>query len=84
MSDTRPLFVIAAEIKRDWRDKNGLSKVYFGAVPYLDAMSRLDTIGDRYGEDPAKDIVVYFLSNAATWRGDTAKRIKAELKALIK
>lgn len=72
----RPLCLIAREIRKEWK------KVYFGAVPYLDAMSTLDTIHDKYGCDDAKSIVLYFLSNASTWRGETAKRIKAELKAL--
>jgi len=29
-------------------------------------------------------IVRYFLSNATTWRGETARRIKAELKQMLK
>ena len=73
---TRPLYEIAREIKQDW------TKVYFGAVPYLDAMSTLDSIEDNYIMDSGKSIVLYFLSNASTWRGETAKRIKAELKAM--
>lgn len=72
----RPLFEIAAEIKKDWK------KVYFGAVPYLDALQCLERIGDNYGCDSAKSIVRYFLANAQTWRGEVAKRVKAELKSL--
>ena len=72
----RPLSVIAREIRRDWK------KVYFGAVPYLAAMSSLNAIGDNYGADSAKSVVLYFLANASTWRGDTAKRVKAELKSI--
>jgi hypothetical protein len=72
----RSLRVIANEIKSDWNN------VYFGAVPYLDAMSQLDSITDRYYEDSAKSIVLYFLSNATTWRGEVARRVKAELKKL--
>lgn len=75
---TRSLSDIAREIRSDW------SNPYFGAVPYLDALSSLDSVSDRYGFDSAKDIVIYFLSNATTWRGDTARRVKAELKAAIK
>ena len=71
----RPLDVIAREIKAVW------PKVYFGAVPYLDAMCSLKTTRDVYGCDPGEEIVTYFLSNASGWRGDDAKRIKAELKA---
>jgi len=72
----RYLSTIAADIRRNW------PKVYFGAVPYLDAMATLDNITEDYGQDSAKSIVLYFLSNATTWRGDDARRIKAELKKL--
>jgi hypothetical protein len=75
---SRPLYEIAREIKKDWQ------KVYFGAVPYLQAMQTLDSIDDNYGMDSAKSIVNYFLANASTWRGEVAKRIKAELKAMAK
>ncbi len=74
----RPISTIAREISKDW------AKPYFGAVPYLHAMLSLDDMRDSYGADSAKSVVLYFLSNAATWRGETAKRVKAELKAMIK
>lgn len=74
----RPLSTIAREIREDW------AKPYFGAVPYLDAMSSLNAISDKYGWDSADSIVRYFLSNATTWRGDVARRVKAELKAMLK
>ena len=73
---TRPLHVIAAEIRRTW------PKVYFGAVPYLEALESLTDITDNYGQDSGKSMVLYFLANATTWRGEDAKRIKAELKKL--
>lgn len=76
-AETRSLAAIALEIREDWKN------VYFGAVPYLEAMGRLDKITDRYGMDDADGIVRYFLSNAKTWRGETARRVKAELKALL-
>jgi hypothetical protein len=81
MSDqktARPLSVIAAEISRAWEKPN------YAAIPYLSAMRSLNTIDDEYGYEDARGIVLYFLSNATTWRGDDARRIKAELKALIK
>ena len=74
----RPLYEIATEIRRDWK------KVYFGAVPYLDAMQTLNNITDNYYQDSGKSIVLYFLCNAGTWRGDIARRVKAELKAMSK
>ena len=75
---TRPLHEIAREIRKDWKN------VHFGAKPYLDAMVSLDSVNDNYGWDSGKTIVLYFLGNASTWRGETAKRIKAELKAMVK
>lgn len=69
---------IAAVIKRDWKG------VYFGAVPYLDAMRSMDKITDAYGQDDGKSIVAYFLSNATRWKGETAKAVKAELKRRMK
>lgn len=74
--DARPIKVIAEEIRRDW------AKVYFGAEPYLDAMGALDTMADSFFLDDAKTIIVHFLANANTWRGETARRVKAELKAM--
>ena len=73
----RTLSEIARDIRATW------PRPYFGAVPYLRAMGELETIKDKYGYDDAKGIVLYFLSNAKTWRGDDARRIKAELKALL-
>ena len=76
----RNLATIAAEIQRDW----GAAKVNFAAKPYLSAMRGMDSIHDDYGADSGKSVVLYFLSNASTWRGEVAKRVKAELKALCK
>ena len=78
-TEKRSLSTIAAEIRKDWG-----SKVNFAAKPYLSAMAGLDSITDQYGYDDARSIVLYFLSNASSWRGDTAKRVKAELKAMAK
>ena len=76
--ESRSLSVIAAEIRKDWK------KPYFGAVPYLNAMMCLDKITDNYGFDSAQMIVLYFLANAGTWKGETARRIKKELNAMAK
>lgn len=73
---TRPISDIAREIARVW------PKPYFGAVPYLRAMRELNSIEENYYDDTGKSVVLYFLSNATTWRGENARRIKAELKGL--
>ena len=64
----RPLYEIAREIRKTW------TKVSPYAEPYLEAMQSLNTINDNY----------YFLSNANSWRGEDARRIKAELKEMLK
>jgi hypothetical protein len=80
----RSLYVIAEEIRRTWVDKNGKSNVNYAAKPYLDAMHQLTTISDNYGANSAKSIVLYFLSNTVSYRGEDARRLKAELKKIIK
>lgn len=75
---TRSLTTIAREIRADW------TKPYFGAVPYLDAMHHIETVHDKYYYDDARSVVLYFLANAGTWKGDVARRIKAELKTMLK
>ena len=81
MSDqknVRPISVIAAEISRTWPNVN------YAAKPYLAAMRSLSSVSDSYLNEDGRGVVLYFLSNATTWRGDDARRIKAELKALVK
>jgi hypothetical protein len=40
-TETRALSEIAQEVRQDWKN------VYFGAEPYLDAMSQLTTLMKR-------------------------------------
>lgn len=78
MKTNRPLYQIAYEIYQDWKPVN------FAAQPYLTAMASLTSISDSYGMDSGKSIILYFLSNANSWRGENARRIKKELKEMIK
>lgn len=73
---------LARMIYADW-SKRGKG-VNFAAVPYLKAMGTLDTLESNYGYDSGRSIVVYFLSNAGSWRGDVARAVKAELKRRLK
>ena len=75
---SRTISQIAGIVRKDWK------KVYFGAVPYLDAMFSLESVDDDYGYDSGRSVVAYFLANASTWRGETAKLVKAELNRRIK
>ena len=79
MDKKRTFQQIAKDIKSTWLN------VYFGAVPYLEAMLTLDTSDPNamYFYNTAGDIVRYFLANAQTFRGADAKRLKAELKSML-
>ena len=67
-------------VKSDWKNP------YFGAVPYIRALSTVNQVSleGNYGCDDVRSIVVYFLSNAATWRGPVAREVKAELKRRLR
>jgi hypothetical protein len=79
-NQTRPLSEIAADIREHWAT---LATAGYAAVPYVEAMERLDRITDNYHAERAEGIVRYFLSNAGSWRGEDAKRVKAELRAML-
>lgn len=75
----RSIKVIAAEVEATW-----LPQVDYTARPYLDAMKTLDKITDSYYADTGFAVVSYFLANTSKWRGEDARRIKAELKDILK
>ena len=78
LSIYRPLSQIASEIRKDWHNVN------YAAKPYLDAMATLHTIKDNYYEDSGASVVAYFLSNAGTWKGPVAQKVKKELNLMLK
>ena len=76
---TRPLHAIAKDIVADLNEQYP----YTGqprpswlsyAGPYIVAMAQLDSIDDDYYAD----------SNLSQWRGETARAVKLELKALVR
>ena len=72
----RKLSEIAKDILQHWKNP------YFGAKPYIQAMLLINSAEPdaHYLSETAEDIVTYFLANATTFRGEDARRIKAELK----
>ena len=74
----RQLRQIARDIARNWE------RVNYAAAPYLRAMASLGEIDESIGHDSARSVVAYFLANAGGWRGEEARRIKAELRNLAK
>lgn len=79
---------IAAEVLNLWKAKYGKNLPWSlkCALPYLQAMLECDTTDKNatYYAETVESVVVYFLANITNWRGDNAKRIKAELKEMLK
>ena len=74
----RLIYEIAKDIRSDWKNVN------YAAEPYLKAMEEMEDIEEMYHYDTGISVVLYFLSNANTWRGEVAKGIKKELKSMVK
>ena len=84
----RTFSVIAVEVLHLWKTKYGKDLPWSlkCALPYLEAMLECDTTNkdEAYYVETVESVVLYFLANITNWRGDDAKRIKAELKSMLK
>jgi hypothetical protein len=69
---------IARAIAKDWKNINPY------AAEYLNAMLSIESIEESYYADSAKSVVMYFLANAGSYRGDNARSYKALLKDMVK
>jgi hypothetical protein len=69
---------IAHAIDQDWKNISPYAK------DYLNAMKEITHIDGAYYFDTAKSVVMYFLANASSYRGDNARAYKALLKEMIK
>lgn len=76
VNTARPIYEIAQEIYKEWPTVN------VAAAPYLEAMTTMNQITETFGVESCSDILDHFLVSAATWRGESARRIKAELKKM--
>lgn len=87
MTQTRPLYEIAEEIINEahsYKKKKGKAPSWwYYASAYVEPMLTLRTINEMYFADTAHSVVSYALANLGTWRGEKARQIKAELKALL-
>ncbi len=68
---------IANIIIEDWKNIDPHAK------HYLEAMRCVKNINDKYGQDDAKSIVLYFLSSASNWSGQRAREIKKYLNKIV-
>ena len=75
----RNISTIAFDIHKEWG-----AKANYAALPYLSAMKGLNSINESYGFDSARSVVLYFLGNASSFRGERAKQLKQELKDHLK
>lgn len=69
---------IAHAIAKDWQNISPYAK------DYLNAMKEIRDIEGAYYADSAKSVVLYFLANASTYRGENARAYKSLLKEMIK
>ena len=70
---------IAREIRLTWTNMNACAREYQRAMACIYSTDKLAP----YLFEDAQGIVLGFLNNAQGWRGDDARRIKAELKSMI-
>lgn len=74
----RTLRVIAKEIRADWRVINNAA-----ARDALECMDGMGQIAERFVADPnGYPVVSTFLAHSVGWRGETARRIKKELRTM--
>ena len=69
---------IAHAIAKDWQNISPYAK------DYLNAMKEITDIEGAYYADTAKSVVMYFLANASSYRGENARAYKSLLKAMVK
>ena len=69
---------IAHAIAKDWTNVSPY------AADYLNAMKDIQDIDGSYYADSAKSVVMYFLANASSYRGENARAYKALLKDMVK
>lgn len=81
----RTLGDICREIQADWKPR-----IHPWALPYFAAMcemghvsaDRISITREKYLHDDLREVVLRFLVNSSTWRGEVARKIKKELKSL--
>jgi len=69
---------IAHAIAKDWQNISPYAK------DYLNAMKEIRSVKDSYYAESAHSVILYFLANAGTYRGENARTYKALLKDLLK
>lgn len=77
----RTLSAIAREMVPMLRALPDTHMAKWAGLAQAEPLLSLETIHDDYGMDSGQYVVACLLGNISGWRGDDAKRIRAELKA---
>ncbi|MGA9794958.1 MAG: hypothetical protein WBQ17_05410 [Rhizomicrobium sp.] len=70
--------MIAAEIRADWKNMDGAAEAYLQNFENCTHLSTRSVMGTAF------DAVIGFSHSCQTWKGETARRVKAELRAMLK
>lgn len=74
---TRDLYIIAREIRSDWK------KVNFAAQSYLDALGEMGEFDAPYFNDSGRSVVSYYRVNAGAWRRSTLQCFGVSRRILL-
>jgi len=80
----KPLNQLAAAILTDWKDNPSSAFYRISAKPYVEAMLTMHNCEDYYGMEYGDMIVARALNALHQWRGETARKVKAELNEHLK
>lgn len=87
---TRSVSAVAQEILVEYRAILGRTKqghlpphYITYSMPYLKEMLFMARVTDPVGLEDGVMVILYFLNNATNWRGPQARRLKAELNAML-
>jgi len=79
-TNIRSLKEIAKDIKKHWQTPNHFASYWITMLETVDKLSDKVT----YSLNTGKDCATKFLIHAQNWRGEEARRIKNELKQMLK
>lgn len=74
----RPVSYVAKDILNDWDNVNKYAK------PYLNAMLKLNSNQESYGQDSITSVISYFLANSSSYVTEKSNEYKRELRNLLK
>ena len=68
---------------RDWTERTHPAAPYLAAMLDMRGVTAENIRAVSWGHDDAEGVVLRFLDNATAWRGETARAVKAALRAIV-